>query len=176
MMAAAMGGTTPMQAQPGHPEQGVHPTEFLTFALDGETFAIEVERVHEVVDPPPVTAVPNAPAWVPGLANIRGNIVPLVNLRKKLAMAPRPAAADPRIVVAEVALEGETTLVGLEADAVYEVFDSTRLAIDDLPRLGSKWRPEFIRGVVKQDHGFVIILDIERILTGEVRHFARGVA
>jgi purine-binding chemotaxis protein CheW len=137
---------------------------------------MEVERDHVVGPPPPVTVVPNAPAWAPSIANVRGNIVPLVDLRKKLAMTPRPATADPRIVVAEVTIAGETTLVGLEADAVYEVFDSTRLAIDDLPRLGTKWRPEFIRGVVKQDQGFVIILDIERILTGETRHADRVAA
>jgi purine-binding chemotaxis protein CheW len=167
---------TSMQTKPPRGEHDARPTEFLTFALDGETFAIEVERVHEVVDPPPVTAVPNAPAWAPAIANIRGNIVPLVDLRRKLAMAPRVSIADPRIVVAEVAIEGETTLVGLEADAVYEVFDSTKLDIDDLPRLGTKWRPEFIRGVVKQDQGFVIILDIERILTGERRQVDRVVS
>jgi purine-binding chemotaxis protein CheW len=140
--------------------------EFLTFALDHEIFAIEVDRVREVVDPIPVTEVPNAPGFAPGVVNVRGNVVPLVDLRRKFGMPPPASEGELRIVVAEVSVEGEPTLVGIKADAVYEVVDTGRAEIDDLPRLGTRWRPEFIRGVVKQETGFVIILDIGRILSG----------
>ncbi len=140
--------------------------ELLTFALDNETFAIEVDRVREVVDMGPISLVPKAPPFAPGVVNVRGNVVPLIDLRRKLDMSPPQGEAHRRIVVTEVTFDDETTLVGIEADAVYEVVDASRAAIDDIPRLGTRWRPEFIRGVVKQERGFVIILDIGRILAG----------
>jgi purine-binding chemotaxis protein CheW len=145
-------------------QEGARREELLTFRLDNETFAIEVERVREVVDSVALTEVPNAPAFAPAVVNVRGNVVPLVDLRRKLDMPPLEDQSEVRIVVAEVALEGELTLVAIKADAVYEVVDASRATIDELPRLGTRWRPEFIRGVVKQETGFVIILDIGRVL------------
>jgi purine-binding chemotaxis protein CheW len=137
--------------------------EYLTFALDHETFAIPVDAVREVVDPPPSTAVPNAPDFAPALINVRGNVVAMVDLRRRFAMPPAEAE-DTRVVVAEVPVMGEPTLVGIMADAVYEVIDASKTAIEDIPRLGTRWRAEFIKGVAKQEQGFVIILDMERIL------------
>lgn len=140
--------------------------ELLTFGLDHEVFALEVARVREVVDPMPATEVPNAPDFAPALINVRGNVVPLVDLRRKLDMPPLDGG-DPRIVVAEVALAGEPALVGILTDAVYGVADAAGAELRELPRLGTRWRGEFIRGVLKQDAGFVILLDLERILARE---------
>jgi purine-binding chemotaxis protein CheW len=154
-----------MNAKPGNGRPAATGSgEYLTFALDSETFAIEVERVREVQDLPEVAFVPNAPDFAPGVINVRGNVVPLVDLRRRFSMPPMGDDSEIRVVVAEVAIAGEPVLVGIKADAVYEVIDASRVAIDDMPRLGTKWRSEFIKGVVKQDTGFVIILDIERIL------------
>jgi purine-binding chemotaxis protein CheW len=138
-------------------------SEFLTFALDHETFAIPVDAVREVVDLLDATQVPNAPDFAPALINVRGNVVPLVDLRRRFAMPPADAE-DTRVVVAEVLVHGEATLVGIMADAVYKVIDASKAAIEDIPRLGTRWRAEFIKGVAKQERGFVIILDMERIL------------
>lgn len=149
--------------------------ELLTFALDNETFAVEVERVREVVDLGPATEVPNAPGFAPAVINVRGNVVPLLELRAKFGMPPLADARDVRVVVTEVAVGGEPTLVGIKADAVHKVIDASRAALDELPRLGTRWRPEFIRGVAKQDEGFVIVLDIGRVLAGP-EPAARGVA
>jgi purine-binding chemotaxis protein CheW len=160
MQQAEKSTATPQAARGG---AAVPVSEFLTFALDHETFAIPVESVREVVDPPPATAVPNAPDFAPGLINVRGNVVPLVDLRRRFAMPPSDAQGT-RVVVAEVPVAGEPTLVGIMADAVYEVIDASRAAIEDIPRLGTRWRAEFIKGVAKQERGFVIILDMERIL------------
>lgn len=140
--------------------------ELLTFALDNETFAVEVERVREVVDLGPATEVPNAPGFAPAVINVRGNVVPLVELRARFGMPPLADARDLRVVVTEVPVGGEPTLVGIKADAVYKVVDAGRAALDELPRLGTRWPPEFIRGVVRQEGGFVIVLDIGRVLAG----------
>lgn len=139
-------------------------SEFLTIALDNETFAIPVEAVREVVGLPPVTRVPNAPGFAPALINVRGNVVALVDLRRRLAMPPLPAEAEPRVVVAEVLIGGEPTLVGIQADAVYEVIDTRGATVEPLPKLGTRWRADLVKGVVKQGQGFVIILDMARIL------------
>lgn len=142
-------------------------SEFLTIALDNETFAIPVGAVREVVDLPPATFVPNAPGFAPALINVRGNVVALVDLRRRLAMPPLPPDAEVRVVVSEVAIGGEPTLVGIQADAVYEVIDARNAAVEAMPKLGTRWRAEFIKGVVKQEQGFVIILDMARILALE---------
>ncbi len=147
----------------GPPRSG----ELLTFALDNETFAVEVERVREVVDMGPATDVPNAPGFAPAVINVRGNVVPLVELRAKFGMPPLAnGQGDARVVVTEVPVGGEPTLVGIKADAVYKVIDVGRAALDELPRLGTRWPPEFIRGVVRQEGGFVIVLEIGRVLAG----------
>jgi purine-binding chemotaxis protein CheW len=150
------------EAVPGGPPATLA-GELLTFGLDHEVFALEVARVREVVDPMPATQVPNAPDFAPALVNVRGNVVPLVDLRRKLDMLPLDSG-DPRIVVAEVALAGEPALVGILTDAVYGVVDAAGAELRELPRLGTRWRGEFIRGVLKQDAGFVVVLDLERIL------------
>lgn len=152
-----------MAAEAEPPRSG----ELLTFALDNETFAVEVERVREVVDLGPATDVPNAPDHAPSVINVRGNVVPLVELRARFGMPPLvDRRGDVRVVVTEVAIGGEPTLVGIKADAVYKVIDAGRSALDELPRLGTRWPPEFIRGVVRQEGGFVIVLDIGRVLAG----------
>lgn len=138
--------------------------EFLTFALDHETFAIPVEAVREVVDPLPPAQVPRAPDFAPALVNVRGNVVALIDLRRRFAMPPAPADAEARVVVSEVAIGGEPTLVGIQTDAVHGVIDVRSAVIEPLPKLGTRWRTEFIQGVVRQDRGFVIILDMARIL------------
>jgi purine-binding chemotaxis protein CheW len=151
-------------ASPPGTQQRQQAGELLTFLLDNETFGIEVDRVHEVLDMPPVTRVPNTRDFAPGIANVRGNVVPLVDLRRKLPMAPAPVGTAMRVIVTEVELGGEHTLVGLMADAVYEVIDATSVPMDEIPRLGTRWPAQFIRGVVKQDHKFVVVLDIPTIL------------
>jgi purine-binding chemotaxis protein CheW len=141
--------------------------EYLTFALDNETFAIEVGRVREVLDLPEATIVPNAPDFAPAIINVRGNVVPLVDLRRRFGMGSGAIGDQTRVVVAEVSIGGEPVLVGITADAVYEVIDAAHAEIDAVPKLGTRWRSDFLRGVVKRDQGFVIILDIERILAHE---------
>jgi purine-binding chemotaxis protein CheW len=149
---------------PSAAERAVAAREFLTLALDHETFAIPVETVREVVDLPQAACVPNAPDWAPALINVRGNVVALVDLRRRFSMPPAPTAAEARVVVSEVSIGGEPTLVGIQADAVYEVIDARNAVMEPMPKLGTRWRAEFIKGVVKQDQGFVIILDMARIL------------
>jgi purine-binding chemotaxis protein CheW len=137
--------------------------EILTMGLQGETFAVPAGIVREILDLIPVTEVPNASSFVAGLINVRGKVVPLADLRVRFGMEVKASTIDSRIVVVEIDLEGEATTVGILADKVHEVTEVTAAAIEATPRIGMRWRPEFIKGIGKRDDEFIIILDIDRI-------------
>lgn len=139
--------------------------EVLTLALDGEIFAVEAEIVREILDQVPITEVPNARPFVGGLINVRGKVVPLVDLRVKFGMERRAATIDTRIVVIEVDLDGESTILGILADKVYEVTEIAAEALEDTPRIGMRWRSEFIRCIGKRNADFIIVLDIDRVIS-----------
>jgi purine-binding chemotaxis protein CheW len=143
--------------------------EVLTLSLDGHAFALEASRVREIVDLMPVTEVPGSNQFVNGLINVRGNVVPLANLRHKFGMPPAPSTIDTRIVVIEVDLGGDRTMVGLLADKVYEVTEIAPSAVEETPRIGMSWRPEFIRCIGKRGDDFIVVLDIENIFSSAVR-------
>ena len=137
----------------------------LTMALDNEVFAIEANRDREILDLIPVTEVPNARPFTCGLINVRGKVVPLVDLRVKFGFPPASATIDTRIVVVDVAIEGEPLVIGIPADKVFEVVEAMASSLEPPPRIGMRWRAEYIRCIGKRDAGFLIVLDIERIVT-----------
>ena len=138
---------------------------YLTFRLDEETFAIDVNKVREVLDLSPITKVPRAPEFMRGVINVRGSVVPVVDLKMKFGLLKTEATLDTRIVVMEIDLDGETTVLGAMADSVHEVLELEPGQIQDPPKLGTRWRSEFIRGIGKRNDEFVIITDIDRIFS-----------
>lgn len=139
------------------------PIEILTLALQNEIFAIEACSVREILDLVPITEVPNADPFLNGLINVRGKVVPLADLRLKLGMRPRPPTVDTRIIVVEIDVDGTPTTVGLRADKVYEITQVAAASLEDAPRIGMRWRSEFIRCIGKRGNDFLIILALERI-------------
>lgn len=139
------------------------PLNTLTFALGGEVFAIDASAVREILDVGVITRVPNAPAFVGGLINVRGRVVPLADPRLKFGMEAAPPTLDTRIVVIEVDLDGEPTIVGMLADKVHEVTEVTVAQQEDAPRIGMRWRPEYIRCIAKRGGDFVIVLEIDHV-------------
>lgn len=135
------------------------PSLLLTFALHGEVFALDVARVHEVIDPLPMTRVPRADPFVPSLINVRGAIVPVVDVQTRLGMRPRADDAATRLVVLEVAIDEEPTKVAMIVDGVNEVVEVEAAAIEEIPELGSRWPAEFIRGVAALGETLVVLLD-----------------
>jgi purine-binding chemotaxis protein CheW len=138
---------------------------YLTFRLNEETFAIDVNKVREVLDLSPITKVPRAPEFMRGVINVRGSVVPVVDLKMKFGLLKTEATLDTRIVVMEIDLDGETTVLGAMADSVHEVLELEPGQIQDPPKLGTRWRSEFIRGIGKRNDEFVIITDIDRIFS-----------
>lgn len=141
--------------------------EALTLGMGGEVFAIDANSVREILDLIPVTEVPGARAFVGGLINVRGKVVPVADLRLKFGMAQTPKTVDTRVVVVEIELEGEATVVGLLADKVFEVTEIGHASIENTPDIGMKWRPDFIKGIGKRGSEFIVIPDIERIFSAD---------
>lgn len=140
-----------------------NPMTALTIRLEDELFAVEASRVREILDLVPITEVPNAPAFVGGLINVRGRVVPLADLRVMFGMERPEPDQDTRIVVMEVDIGGEPTIAGILADKVHDVTDIEAASIEEAPKVGMRWRPEFIKGIGKRNGGFIIIPDMERI-------------
>ena len=148
------------------PEAGANsrPLEVLTLAMQGETLAIEARHVREILDLVPITEVPGAPRFLNGLINVRGKVVPLADLRLKLGMQVAPPTIDTRIVVVEIDVDGEPTIVGLRADKVYEITDLAAGSLEETPPIGMRWRSDYVRCIGKRGADFIIVLDLERIL------------
>ncbi len=141
----------------------------LTFVLQGESFAIDAERVREILDLVPITEVPNAHPFVPGLINVRGRVVPLADLRVVFGMERPEPDVNTRIVVFEVDIDGEATISGILADEVRDVADIDASSIEAAPKVGMRWRAEFVKGIGRRGDEFIIIPDIERIFTSQSR-------
>jgi purine-binding chemotaxis protein CheW len=140
----------------------------LTFRLEGECFAIDAGGVREILELVPITEVPNAPAFASGLINVRGRVIPLADLRVTFGMARPEPDEDTRIVVIEIPLEGEATIVGILADKVHDVADLETGLIEAAPKVGMRWRAEYVRGIGKRGGDFIIIPDMERIFATEL--------
>jgi len=135
----------------------------LTIRLQDEVFAVEAESVREILDIVPITEVPSASPFVGGLINVTGRVVPLADLRVMFGMDRPPPDEDTRIVVMGVAVDGEPTIAGILADKVHDVTDIEATSIEEAPRVGMRWRPEFVRGIGKRNGNFIIIPDMGRI-------------
>jgi len=143
--------------------------EVLTFDLHGETFALEAGLVREVLDLLPETDVPGAPAFVGQVINFRGRVIPLADLRLAFDMTAGPATIDSRIVVIEYEIEGEATLIGLRADKVHEVTSIAHHTTEEAPRVGMRWRQDFIRRLAKRDGDLIVIPDLDQIFAARGR-------
>jgi purine-binding chemotaxis protein CheW len=141
------------------------PLEVLTMDLQGEIFALEAAQVREILDLVPVTEVPGSQPFVSGIINVRGKVVPFADLRLKFGMQQSPDTIDTRVVVIEVDIERIPTIVGIRADKVHEVTELAPSALADVPRVGMRWPPEYIRFIGKRGNDFIIVPDIVRILS-----------
>jgi purine-binding chemotaxis protein CheW len=142
-------------------------TTYLTFVLGTESFGVDVRNVREVLDFTSITRVPRMPEFMRGVINLRGSVVPVIDMRLKFGMEKAEDTVDTCVIVTEISLDGETTVVGALADAVKEVFDLETGQIEPPPRIGTSLNTEFIRGMGKHDEEFIIILDIDRVFSAE---------
>ena len=143
--------------------EGAASTQYLTFKLGEETFALDVAEVREILDFTSVTKVPRTPAFMRGVINLRGSVVPVMDLRLKFGMSATLQTVNSCIIVVEMTMEGDSIVIGVLADAVQEVIDLEPEQIEPPPRIGTKLNTEFILGMGKHNGAFMMILDIDRI-------------
>lgn len=143
------------------------PLQTIVFGIDDALFALPIGVVREILDHRTGFRVPNAPDWLIGLCDVRGQSVPMVDFRICLGLAPVAATLATRVLVVEADTRGTRPLdIGLVVDRVVDVTDWPREAIEPVPDTGTAWRSRHVTGVLRRDGGFVGLLDLAGILAG----------
>ena len=150
-------------------------TQYLTFKLDEEVFAVDVAKVREILDFTTITKVPQTPEFMRGVINLRGSVVPVVDMRLKFGMSQTENTVNTCVVVMEIALGGETTIVGSLADSVQEVLELEPDLIEPAPHIGTRLKTDFIKGMGKHNDQFIIILDSDKVFDEETMGLLEGV-
>lgn len=141
--------------------------QYLTFQLGAEVFAMDVSNVREILEFTTVTKVPKTPDYMRGAINLRGSVVPVFDMRLKFGLSASEKTVHTCIVVVEVAVEGETTVIGALVDSVQEVFELEPEQIEPPPKIGTQLKTDFIKGMGKRDDGFIIVLDVNKVFSSE---------
>lgn len=142
--------------------------QFLTFELAGEAYGIEILKVKEIRGWEPIRKIPNTPDYLKGALNLRGSIVPIIDLRERFNI--EKVEYSPITVVIVMCIETEatgSTVMGIVADAVSDVLDINLNEIKDAPNLGSKINTQYIRGMYVGKHNMVMLLDVDKLLDPE---------
>ena len=150
--------------------------KYLTFSLAGEEYGIGILKVKEIIGMMPVTVVPQTPAYIKGVINLRGKVIPVIDLRLKFAMPSAEYTERTCIIVVEVNAAGRTVMMGIVVDSVSEVLNIKAGEIEETPSFGTKLNTEYILGMAKASGGIKILLDIDKILSVEELHAARSAA
>ena len=138
-------------------------TQIVVFALEDERYGLEIAAVYEIIRHQPITAVPQAPGFVEGVINLRGRIIPVVDLRERFGLAPVTASGASRIVVCDAA----NTRVGLVVDGVSEVLMVPAEAIEPTPAVAVGRNSEYVRGIAKIAEDLIILLDLDHLFSNE---------
>lgn len=142
-------------------------SQYLTFTLDKEQFAVDIAKVREVLELSSVTKLPRTPDFMRGIINLRGTVVPVIDLRLKLGLSRIDATVDTCVIIIEALAHGERLILGALADSVQEVIELDPKSIEPPPSIGTRINIDFISGVGKRDEQFIMVLDIDRVLTNE---------
>lgn len=142
--------------------------KYLTFSLGGEEYGIDIIKIREIIGMMPVTAVPKMPGYLKGVINLRGRVIPIIDLRLRFEMAAAAATERTCIIVVEIGFGGGRRLVvGIVVDSVSEVLNIKGDEIENTPAFGAALDTNFILGMAKINGGVKILLDIDRILRPE---------
>jgi purine-binding chemotaxis protein CheW len=141
------------------------PGQFLTFVLAGEEYAVGILRVREIIELPPLTRVPTTPPCIRGVLNLRGGVVPVVDLAVKFGLGETAATRFTCVVIVEAELAGEATVMGLMVDAVRQVLELDAAALVPPPQFGTRIRTDYLLGMGQCGAKFVLLLDLDRVLS-----------
>lgn len=141
-------------------------SQFVTFSLDNEIFAVPVSVVREILDHEEAFKIPHGPEYLLGLRDVRGQGVPVIDLRLRLGMMKTQKTPHTRALVLDVPIGERTLTLGLVADRVFEVIPFRTDEIEGAPDIGVRWPSDYIAGVVRRNGGFVVIVDLARLFSG----------
>lgn len=140
---------------------------YLSFVLGDEIFAISVHKVLEVLEMQKITKIPQTPDYVKGVINFRGEILPVIDTRKKFNMPDGEDMKKNVIIVLDLQIKDKSVILGSVVDGVRDVLDIREKDIKKVPEMGSKYNSEFIMGMAKYNEGFIMILDIDKVFSAE---------
>jgi len=140
-------------------------SQFLKFLLAGQNFAFDVLKVHEVLFLVKITPLPNALGFLSGVINLRGSVVPVVDLRRKFGMPEAQSTVDSSIIIVDLVHEGEATMIGALVDSVKGVFRCEKKDLEPPPRFGMQLNANLVEAIAKKDGDFVVILDAEKVFS-----------
>jgi purine-binding chemotaxis protein CheW len=139
--------------------------QYLTFLLAGEEYAISILKVKEIIEYDTVTVVPKTPRWIRGVINLRGSVVPVVDLAVKFGLEERPVTRTSCIVILEGQLENQNTTMGIVADAVSQVMDLASEDIREVPEFGTRVQVNYLLGMAQLGKKFALLLDVDKVLS-----------
>jgi len=141
--------------------------KYLTFSLAGEEYGIGILKVKEIIGMMTITIVPQTPDYIKGVINLRGKVIPVIDLRAKFSIQQAEYTERTCIIVVEISAKGRTILMGIVVDSVSEVLNIKSADIEETPAFGTKLNTEFILGLAKVGGGIKILLDIDSVLSVE---------
>ena len=141
--------------------------QYLTFYVAGEEYAVNILKVKEIIEFDTVTAVPNTAPWIRGVTNLRGHVVPVIDLAVKFGLPGSQTSKFSCIVITEVSYNGDKLTIGVMADSVSQVLDFKGYDIEATPPFGTRVRLEFLLGMGKVGKKFCLILDIDKVLSAD---------
>jgi len=139
--------------------------QFLTFSIGSEHFGMDLHQTREIIEYAGITQVPLMPKFLSGVINLRGEVVPVIDLSVRLGRDPITIHNRTCVIVVELHSFEQHCVLGLLADAVNEVIDLPGTEIEDAPAFGAKIRAEFIQGIAKKGDEFIVLLDAEKTLS-----------
>ncbi len=148
---------------------------FLTFRLGKELFAVNVAKVLTILEMKPITKVPNSPEYLRGVINLRGNVLPVIDMRIKFGMTPTEFTQNTCINVLNITIDEENVQLGILVDSVDQVLEIKDSEIEESPNIGTKYKTEFIQGMYKLDDGFIMLLNIDLIFNSDELLIAKQV-
>ncbi|MGW8191361.1 chemotaxis protein CheW [Sphingomonas hankookensis] len=143
------------------------PMQVVTFGLGEEVFAVPVTMVREILDYRPAFRVPNGPAWMLGITDVRGQGVPMIDLRMRLGLSAVEPTLATRVLIVDVMLADRMLSLGLVVDRVIAVATFERERLEAAPDIGLRWRSDYIAGVVREADGFVVIIDAAQVFSND---------
>lgn len=148
-------------------EQVTIAQSYLSFKLGEEVFAASVAKVIEILEVPKITKVPKSPLYMRGVLNLRGSVLPVIDTRLKFGMTATTDTVNTCIMVLNIQMDTETFILGALVDTVQEVFEISDDEIKPAPSIGSKYKSEFIEGMVKTDEQFIMLLHLDKVFSSD---------